>query len=310
MLSTLTECLFEIICMTALGYCARKTGILSEESSNGLSKLLINILLPCSILASSASSFDPGTGRNITLCILIGFIYYLSGIGLSYMLFRLIPIDDDKRGVATTSTIFGNTAFIGYPLVQQLWNDTGLQLALGFEIFFNPFMYTIGIRLFSAGSRGGKTLLKQIFSPCLISVIVANILYFSGIRFPMPLENVFSTVGKCTTPLSMIIIGAGFVNADIKSIFKDKYAYLVSFMKLLAFPMILYAALSLFKVPAEVKIICVTMSSLPVGSFNVILPRQYGGNVEFATHGLLISMIASVITIPLVIMAITHGITF
>ena len=38
-----------------------------------------------------------------------------------------------------------------------------------------------------------------------------------------------------------------------------------------------------------------------VGSFNVILPRQYGGNVEFANKTVLLSMVFSLVTIPFVL---------
>ena len=305
MLITLFSCLFEMIFIIAVGFFARKKNLLTEESTKGLSDLLIDIFLPCTVLASTSVPFDPAIGNDIKICIVLSFFYYLIGIPLSYLIFKALPLEKNKKGIATTSTLFGNTGFIGYPLIAAMYGELGLKLGLGFDIFFNPFIYTIGIRLFSSEKMGTKELLRLIFSPCLISVIIANALYFSGLRLPILFEDIVTIVGNCTTPISMLVIGSGFVNANFSNIFKDKYIYLVNALKLVVYPLLLFLILSFFKASELVKLVCVTMAALPVGSLNVILPKKYGGDVEFANKTLLVSMILSLITIPMVIMIIS-----
>ena len=52
--------------------------------------------------------------------------------------------------------------------------------------------------------------------------------------------------------------------------------------------------------PDYVISVCVIAAAVPVGSFNVILSRRYGGNTRFANSCLFVSMILSLVTLPLV----------
>ena len=100
----------------------------------------------------------------------------------------------------------------------------------------------------------------------------------------------------------MMIIGAGFVGVRFKEIFTDGLSYLVCFLKLIVYPAILYLILTIFPILSpQARMVCVTMSALPIGSFNVILPRKYGGDAVFANKTLMVSMILSLITLPVVI---------
>ena len=305
MIDLLLECFAEIILLIAVGYMAGKAGIMTEGFSKKLSDLLILVLLPCAIMSSASGSFDPTLGKDIIASMVLSFFYFLTGLALSYLLFRKLPVDEGKKSVAITSTIFANSAFIGYPLVQKLWGAEGFQIALGFELFFNPFMFSIGIMLFTGKALNGKEFLKKITSPCMGAVILSNIFYFTGIRLPVPIADVLSSVGRCTTPVSMMIIGAGFIGVKLKDIFTDKVSYLVCAMKLIVYPAILYAFLSLMPfLSPQARMVCVTMSALPIGSFNVILPKKYGGDAVFANKTLMVSMILSLVTLPAVISVI------
>ncbi len=159
-------------------------------------------------------------------------------------------------------------------------------------------MYSIGIRLFSA--KVEKLTVKSFISPALVAVVLSNIIYFSPFRFPTFIASCLSTLGAMTVPLSMLIIGAMFVGVNFKDIFSNGYAYLVSAMRLLIIPTILLLVFRVTNIlPANVATVCVIMASVPVGSFNVILSRRYGGNVQFANSCLFVSMVLSLATLPI-----------
>ena len=107
---------------------------------------------------------------------------------LCYGFFRILPIEDNKRGVAVTASVFANTAFIGYPLITSLYGMENMLLAAGFGIGYTLFMYTIGVRLFSAEKEPIR--LKTFLSSNVVSVIVSNIIYFSPYRLPSDIYTV------------------------------------------------------------------------------------------------------------------------
>lgn len=300
MFHTLIKCMIEIAIMVGFGYLMRKRFV-SDNTVKELSSILINITLPCSILASSAREFSSEIGNGIILCLLWSLFYYAFFLLAAFIFFRAIGTDERRRGIATTSSVFSNSSFIGFPISETLYGSTGLQYAVANNMFYTPFMFSFGIRLFSPTRLSGKDFIKKMLSPSMVTSILGIVLYFAQVRFPAVIHSSLSSIGSMTVPLSMMIIGAGLVGADIKAIFSDPLDYLVCFIRLIVVPLILGLIMYLFRMPILVIDVCVLIAAIPVGSFNVILPRQYGGNVEFANKTVLLSMVFSLVTIPFVL---------
>ncbi len=300
MFQTLLKCMMEITIMVAFGYVMRKRYV-GEKTVRELSALLIDMTLPCSILASSTQEFNKDIGEGILLCLLWSFIYYALFLALSYLLFRTLKVDDEKRGIATTSSVFSNSSFIGFPLAQTLYGNTGLQYAVANNMFYTPFMFSFGIRLFSPKRLSGKEFLMKLLSPSMTTSVIGIVIYFAGIRFPSVIQSSLSTVGSMTVPLSMMIIGAGLVGIDLRELISDRLALFVCMLRLLVFPLVLAFIMYLCRMPYLVIEVCTLIAAVPVGSFNVILPRQYGGNVQFANRTVILSMVFSLVTIPAVL---------
>ena len=300
MVSLLFSLMFQILVMVCLGFFLAKKRMLSESTQTDLTAILVDILTPCSILASSQRPFSVETGESIFICIGASFVFYILALLLCYLIFRVLPIENSKRGVAITSSVFANTAFIGYPLITSLYGSESMLLAAGFGIGYMLFMYTVGVRLFSSEKEPIR--LRTILSANVISAILSDIIYFSPYRLPSAVYTVLGLLGDMMVPVSMMIIGASFVGVRLKDVVSDTYAYVVSFIRLVLLPVLVYIGLSLFCVPQIVISICTIMSAIPVGTFNVILAKRYGGNVEFSNQTLIISMLFSLITLPLLIM--------
>ena len=301
MIETLLSSLLTMGIMIAIGYLLKKLKITSDKALKEISDVLVYVLLPCSVLSSSAREFNPETGKGIIICMAISFLFYTFSLLFSYGAMKASKIPSEKFGASVTSIVFANTGFLGYPLNQSLFGAEGLLCAVSFGFFYNPFMFTIGIKLFS--NENEKFSIKSIISPALISCIVANVFYFMQIKMPAPIQSACSSLGSAMTPISMIVIGAGLAGVNIKSIFSDRFSYVVCFLRLVFMPLVVYFATMPFasSIPTVARQVCVLMSGLPVGSLNVILAKKYGGNAEYANATMLISMILCLVTLPLIL---------
>lgn len=299
MFKTLLESLGQILIMVCLGFCLEKNHLLGgRETKDSLTRLLVDVLTPFNILSSCAREFSSEAGREVFLCIGMSIVYYVSSLVFCCCFFTMVHIDDHKRGVAITSSVFANTAFIGYPIVTSLFGSEGILFGSAFGIGYSLFMFTFGVR-FLSGKRQSANL-KALISPNLVAVILSNIIYFSPYRLPHFVNSCISSLGSTTVPLSMFLIGATFVGVSFKSMFSDGYAYLVALVRLMFIPLCLILTFKLMPcLSLKTKQICVLIASAPVGSFNVILSQRYGGNADFANKGLCISMLFSIFTIPL-----------
>ncbi len=75
-------------------------------------------------------------------------------------------------------------------------------------------MYGYGESLFR---KGGFSFKKFMNGPMIASVI-ALVLCIFNIKLPYVLAQTCTYVGNVTTPLSMMVIGAGLVKMDVKEI--------------------------------------------------------------------------------------------
>ena len=302
MTSTLLVCLAQISVFVLLGFFLRKKGKFSDQTQSDLTGILLNIIAPCVILVSSRQQFDRGAGNSVFLCMGAGLVYYTLWLAVCLLLFRIIPTSDDRRGVSVTSCVFGNTGFIGYPLVIALLGQDRMLFASSFEIWFNLFIFTIGVQLISG--KKGEFSFKKLITPCTVSVVISLIIYFSPYRLPDVVYDTMSMISAMMVPVSMIIIGSGLPGMNFKSMFSDWHAYVVVVMRQILIPVTTVMILKM--IPAfsdQVIAVIAIISAVPTGSYNVILSRRYSGKeqVDYANSILLLSLLTSFITLPLII---------
>ncbi|MGI6189627.1 MAG: AEC family transporter, partial [Caldicoprobacteraceae bacterium] len=119
-----------------------------------------------------------------------------------------------------------------------------------------------------------------------------------------PLYNAASMVGSMTSPLSMLIVGALLANLPFKEMFRGFPVYLGSFVRLIAMPLLFYLILKPFSIPADILNISVILTAMPAAVNTVIFAEKYGGDSELASRIVGISTVLSVMTIPLIMLAL------
>ena len=302
MTSTLLICLAQIAVFIVLGYCLRKSGNFSDQTQTDLTGILLNILVPCCILSSSRQQFDRTGGNSVLICIAAGFVFYLVWLLVCWALLRILPIAPEKRGVAVTSCVFGNTGFLGYPLVVALLGQDSMLFASSFELWFNLFIFTVGVQLISG--RKGDFSFKKLITPCTVAVLISILIYFSPFRLPDFVYDTMSMLSSMMVPVSMIIIGSGLVGMSFRSLFSDWRPYAVVVIRQILIPLTTVLVLKAIPgFPEHVIAVITILSAVPTGSYNVILSRRYAGTeqVEFGNAILVLSLVTSFATMPLMI---------
>jgi len=104
-----------------------------------------------------------------------------------------------------------------------------------------------------------------------------------------------------SVPLSMMIMGASLAKVPLLDILKDKYSYLVSFIRLLAFPLLMLAAMKMVGAAPVTASVCILMTALPCGTMNVIFAEKYDCAPAFASKAVIQSMILMAGTLVLMI---------
>lgn len=106
----------------------------------------------------------------------------------------------------------GNTSFVGFPIIEALYGQEGLQTAI---VLDQPgsfmVMATLGIVVAALYSKGkpsaGGIVRKIVVFPPFLAFVVGISLNVLKIDFPDVLQSVFQRLGATVTPIALIAVG-------------------------------------------------------------------------------------------------------
>ena len=295
-----TLILFLIITM---GYIAGKNGVLTEDGQKSLSTVLLNIGLPCLALSSANMAYSSEVMPNIIKIGSITIISYIVIIGLSMLLAKALKLKDGAYNAFISLIVFGNVGFMGYPIAFAFFKEIGVFYASIVNLIFTLLVWTYGLLLYD---RQGKIDMKKLFNIGSIASVVTIFLFLFQIRLPYVIQTALDLTGKMTVSLSCILIGAMIAGVHGNKIFKDSRVFIVAFVKLLVIPIATAFILKFLNMNDMVISICVLMAAMPSGATNAIFAKQYNSEPEFASIGVFITTLLSIVTLPAIVYMLTN----
>lgn len=292
--------LFLIIC---LGYILYKIKLMNDDFDKQLTKLLLNVTMPCMVVASvlkveEKESFSVVITLLLTALVLYAFLMPVIGFIIS----KLIRVKKKQTGLYVFMTTFSNIGFMGFPVINAVYGQKGLFYAAIFNLVFNLMVYSIGVSMINMGTdRKEKLSLKKLCNPGVILSLLAIIIYFIPVKCPVIISDAVEMVGNITSPAAMLLIGAALAKLDVKSIFNDIRAYPYALIKQVALPLLLYIPIKMiFKDPTMLGVVLILIA-MPIANTAVLYATEYDGDEENAARNVFITTVMSLFTIPLVL---------
>ena len=286
----------QLLLLMVIGVIAFRKGIVTDAGRKSMSSLLINIILPCNILNSFLNKIEVNSEllTNCIMAVVISLAIQLAATYGSKLLFRSFP--KEQSSVMSYGMIVSNSSFIGIPVVEYLYGALSVMYTSVFQIPIRVTMWTAGLTLFTSVNK--KDAFKAVIThPCVIAVFTGFLLMLIPVEYPVFITGVISAVSKCTTAVSMIIIGSILAEIDYRQVL-DKGALYFSFIRLVASPLLVMLVLRMLNVPDIIMKLSVILTTMPAGNTTAILAEQYGADSKFAARIILVSTLMSVITIP------------
>ena len=298
-LTVIVEQIFILALVAAAGYAAFKTKILNPETNKAVSRLVIYITLPAMLIASVADVPASVTGHTVWLLLGASFLTYaLLGL-IAVTAPRLIRAKREDYGVYTFMAMFGNVGFMGFPVLTAIFGEKAIFLAAIFNLPMNLICFSLGILMIAP--KGTKLKATALLNPTVVASVAALLLYLLPWSLPTVVNDGFALIGQATIPLAMMLIGSSLAQLPFREIFAIPRLYLLSFVKLITCPFLIYLALRwLIKDPLLLGIATVLVS-MPVATNATMLCIEYGGNELLASRGVFISTLLSLVTIPLIV---------
>jgi predicted permease len=291
--------MLELFFILGLGYLAARKKIVSSQFGNELSRLILNVTLPCLMLSSVAAMPTDADHSTVIVMFVLSILFFVMMPFVAYGLTRVLRIKPEDRNLYIYMTTWSNVGFMGFPVIASIFGTGAIFYATIFNLIFNFFNFTLGVALMS--EDGLKSIrLKNFLTPGILSAIAAVLLFVTGIQIPELLNATFETVGSTTTPLAMIVIGVSLAGISMKSVFAELRLYPYLLIKQILFPIAAWAVLQSIIEDTYILGIMVVIIAMPVATSAVLFSNRYENNVALATKGVFMTTLASVITIPLI----------
>lgn len=293
---TLSEMLV-ILFAILVGYAANRLGILGGETDRKISKLLLTITMPAVILGGVCTG-DELPERSVVLGMLgVAAVFYLLEFALALAVPPLLGGTAGQKGVWRFTMVFGNMAFIGYPVTVALLGPGALFYAVILNIPFNLMSFTLGPLLLTGAKRFS---LRQMFSPCTVAAFAALVLALTRLRPPAVIGEAAAFVGDITVPLSLMFVGSLLAGLPLKSILGTPRLWILTAIRLLAMPALLAPILRGLGSGQMLLSVAVIEMGMPAAINGSLICMEYGGDADCMAQLTLVSTLASIFTIPIV----------
>jgi len=279
--------------------------MVDEKFDKSLTTFLINIALPCMIIKSFNAPYSTDELMNCVILLVISIVYLALCFGIGQLIYKAYGKNYTGR-MLRFGAMFTNFSFVGIPVVEALYGQTGLLYFVVFVVPIRMVYYSSAKALMSPPGtvREKESFWQQLrgwLSPPVVAVFVGLALYITGFSFPTPIDKTISGIGAITSPLGMILCGISLGKNNMKSLLKPKYL-LMPFLRNMLMPAITIAIMYFLPVDPLVAKIVVIYAALPVASLLAAFTIQYDPSPEArleSSGSVFFSVLACSVTIPL-----------
>lgn len=294
--------------LIGVGYGAGRTGFFTPEATAYLTRFVFYFALSAMLFRFSANlSLSDIFDLPFVLAYLWGSLFvYLIATGVALLRKRGI----EEAAVEAQCAVIGNVGFLGIPMLVLLLGDAAIgpvMLVLAVDLIVFGSLIVILI----TGSRDGRMSIGVlrtvgvglVKNPMIVSISLGLLVSGLGLPVPAPANAFLTILGDAATPCALFVIGASLAT---KSAEKVAVAGWLSFAKLVLHPAaVAFAALVMLPVDPYAAGVMIAAAALPVAGNVYILAQHYGVAPSRVSASILISTAASVVTVSVVIAAIS-----
>ena len=192
-----------------IGIVLKKSKIIPENFHTSLNAFVINISLSAFSLYYISKIELNSSVIYPVLVVWIGIfaaILFFAGLG------KIFGWKSSLIGALIMCAGFGNTSFVGIPLIQAMYGEEGLKTVMLVDQPGFVALSTVGILVanFYSGSKDSllKHLSKILKFPPFIAFVIALLLNIFSIEIPKDIDEVLMKLGATTVPLALVSVGS------------------------------------------------------------------------------------------------------
>lgn len=295
----------QLLIYMIVGVAVYRMKIVDEHFDKSLTSFILKITLPCLIINSFNIPFSEAQLKNCGILFIAAILYLILCFAIGQIAFKLSGGGHSGR-ILRFGSIFTNFSFMGIPVVEELYGQTGLLYFVVFLVPIRMVYYSSAKPLLSPKDTQQvketfSQRLKGWFSPPVVAVFIGFALYITGLELPTFLQKSISSLGSTCGPMGMVLCGITLAKNDIRELLNPRYLKM-PFLRNILMPALTLAIMMLVPLDPFLEKIIAIYSTLPVASLLAAFTIQYDPRPEARLEGagsVFYSLLASSVTIPL-----------
>lgn len=281
-----------------IGIILRTCHVIDDRDVKRFTHLVFVALYPF-IMFDNLYGKDIGANLDLKLG-LYAITYTFLQLVASWIFVCRIEKEDYNRGTMIQALYRSNFVLLGFPIAINLFGKGNITPVAIIMMIVVPFYNASAVVVFET-FRGGKVdykdMLKRILTnPIIDGGIAAAVVILLGITLPETIEKTITTLSDCTSPIALILLGAGLNLKEFES--DRKKVAICTIGKLIVFPVFGIGGAVLIGLTGVPLIAVTLMSAAPVALASFAMASSMGGNGRLAGEIVVSSTLLSCLTIP------------
>lgn len=298
----LMQQIVQLFLMIFMGYLIVKTGLVRDDDSKVLSKIILYLIVPCVIINAFQVDYTTDTVKGLLIAFAASVMTQVVLLIVISASGKLLHLNE----VEIASVYYSNSGNLIVPIVTFILGQEWVLYGCVFMSVQLVFLWTHCKKIISReASYDWK---KIILNINMISIFIGVVLFFTKIRLPEIIGNTLASVGTMIGPASMIVTGMLFAGMNLKQIFANKRVYFITFLRLIAVPLIALVLIKLSNLASfsadgnKIMLIVFLAIITPSASTVTQMCQVYGNDSKYASAINVMTTLLSIITMPVMVM--------
>ena len=298
----LMQQIVQLFLMIFMGYLIVKTGLVRDDDSKALSKIILYLIVPCVIINAFQVDYTTDTVKGLLIAFAASVLTQVVLLIVISAAGKLLHLNE----VEVASVYYSNSGNLIVPIVTFILGQEWVLYGCVFMSVQLVFLWTHCKKIISReASYDWKKILLNIN---MISIFIGVVLFFTKIFLPEIIGNTLASVGTMIGPASMIVTGMLFAGMNLKQIFANKRVYFITFLRLIAVPLIALVLIKLSNLASFSadgnKIILIVFLAIITPSASTVtqMCQVYGNDSKYASAINVMTTLLSIITMPVMVM--------
>jgi predicted permease len=213
---------------------------------------------------------------------------------------RLFGFDRKLASAFMLSVVLVNAGNYGLPLNDFAFGQAGMQRAIVFFVVTAMISNTLGVYLASRGTASiRRSLLNVLMVPLPYATVLGFLFNMKGISLPVPLDRAVTILGQAAVPGMLIVLGLQLSRTWVKG--QIGPILLATVTRLGIAPLIAFVLATLLGLSGLTRQVSIIEASMPTAAMAGVLATEFGSDAEFATAVILVSTLASIVTLSILL---------